>query len=84
MIKTKLRNVASGRMWEAHFRPDERRRLELERPSPFFVKFCVALVFKDVWRQCLWPKQISIQQPAHRIALVPPKSLLVATSSVTT
>jgi len=24
MVKTKLRNAASGRLWESHFRPDER------------------------------------------------------------
>ncbi len=31
-VKTKLRNVESGRMWEPHFRPDERlEELEVER-----------------------------------------------------
>src|SRR5439155_15776949 len=38
MIKTKLRNVASGRMWEPHFRPDERLEdLELERQTMEFL-----------------------------------------------
>src|SRR5215467_11873665 len=32
LVKTKLRNAASGRLWEPHFRPDERLEdLELER-----------------------------------------------------
>ncbi len=32
VVKTKLRNVASGRMWEPHFRPDERlQNVELEQ-----------------------------------------------------
>jgi len=32
MVKTKLRNAVSGRMWKRHFRPDERLEdLELER-----------------------------------------------------
>jgi elongation factor P len=32
MVKTKLRNAVSGRMWEPHFRPDERLEdLDLER-----------------------------------------------------
>ena len=31
MVKAKLRNAASGRVWEPHFRPDERREdLELD------------------------------------------------------
>jgi translation elongation factor P/translation initiation factor 5A len=37
MVKTKLRN-ASGRMWEPHFRPDERLEdLELERQTVEFL-----------------------------------------------
>jgi elongation factor P len=32
LVKTKLRDAASGRLWEPHFRPDERLEdLELER-----------------------------------------------------
>ena len=38
VVKTKLRNVSSGRMWEPHFRPDERlENLELERQSMEFL-----------------------------------------------
>jgi len=34
VVKSKLRNVTSGRMWEPHFRPDERLEdLELERKT---------------------------------------------------
>ena len=34
VVKTKLRNVTSGRMWEPHFRPDERLEdLELEQQT---------------------------------------------------
>ncbi len=37
-VKTKLRNALSGRMWEPHFRPDERLEdLELERESMEFL-----------------------------------------------
>ncbi len=38
VVKAKLRNVASGRMWEPHFRPDERLEdLELERHTMEFL-----------------------------------------------
>ncbi len=38
VVKTKLRNVNSGRLWEPHFRPDERLEdLELERQSMEFL-----------------------------------------------
>ena len=38
MVKTKLRSVASGRMWEPHFRPDERlEKLELDRQTMEFL-----------------------------------------------
>lgn len=38
VVKTKLRNVASGRMWEPHFRPDERlEELELDRQTMEFL-----------------------------------------------
>ncbi len=38
VVKTKLRNVTSGRMWEPHFRPDERLEdLELEQQTLEFV-----------------------------------------------
>lgn len=34
VVKTKLRNATSGRMWEPHFRPDERLEdLDLERKT---------------------------------------------------
>ena len=38
VVKTKLRNVTSGRMWEPHFRPDERLEdLELEQKTLEFL-----------------------------------------------
>ena len=38
VVKAKLRNAASGRMWEPHFRPDERLEdLELQRQAMEFV-----------------------------------------------
>lgn len=38
VVKTKLRNVSSGRMWEPHFRLDERlEELELERKTMEFL-----------------------------------------------
>ena len=38
VVKTKLRNVASGRMWEPHFRPDERMDdLDVERQTMEFL-----------------------------------------------
>jgi len=38
VVKTKLRNVSSGRFWEPHFRPDERLEdLELERQTMEFI-----------------------------------------------
>ncbi len=38
VVKTKLRNVNSGRLWEPHFRPDERLEdLELKRQSMEFL-----------------------------------------------
>ena len=38
VVKTKLRNTASGRLWEPHFRPDERLEdLELDRQSMEFL-----------------------------------------------
>lgn len=38
VVKTKLRNVASGRIWEPHFRPDERlEQLELQRETMEFL-----------------------------------------------
>lgn len=38
VVKTKLRNAASGRMWEPHFRPEERLEdLELERQTMEFL-----------------------------------------------
>jgi elongation factor P len=38
VVKTKLRNVSSGRFWEPHFRPDERLQdLELERQTMEFI-----------------------------------------------
>lgn len=38
VVKTKLRNVNSGRLWEPHFRPDERLEdLELERRTMEFL-----------------------------------------------
>ena len=38
VVKTKLRNVIGGRMWEPHFRPDERLEdLELERQTLEFL-----------------------------------------------
>lgn len=38
MVKAKLRNAASGRVWEPHFRPDERLEdLELERKAMEFL-----------------------------------------------
>jgi len=40
VVKTKLRNVMSGRMWERHFRPEERLEeleLELERQTMEFL-----------------------------------------------
>ncbi len=38
VVKTKLRNVTSGRLWEPHFRPDERLEdLELERQTMEFL-----------------------------------------------
>ena len=38
VVKTKLRNVTSGRMWEPHFRPEERlEELELERQTMEFL-----------------------------------------------
>jgi elongation factor P len=37
-VKMKLRNAESGRMWEPHFRPDERiERLDLERQTMEFL-----------------------------------------------
>ncbi len=37
-VKTKLRNAGSGRLWEPHFRPDERLEdLELERQTMEFL-----------------------------------------------
>ncbi len=37
-VKTKLRSTASGRLWEPHFRPDERLEdLELDRQSMEFL-----------------------------------------------
>ncbi len=38
LVKTKLRNLTSGRMWEPHFRPEERLEdLELERHTMEFL-----------------------------------------------
>ncbi len=38
VVKTKLRNTSSGRLWEPHFRPDERLEdLELERHNMEFL-----------------------------------------------
>jgi elongation factor P len=38
VVKTKLRNVIGGRMWEPHFRPDERlEALELEQETMEFL-----------------------------------------------
>jgi elongation factor P len=38
VVKTKLRNLSSGRLWEPHFRPDERLEdLELERQAMEFI-----------------------------------------------
>lgn len=38
VVKTKLRNVTSGRLWEPHFRPDERLEdLELQRQMMEFL-----------------------------------------------
>jgi len=38
VVKTKLRNVTSGRMWEPHFRPEERLEdLELEQQTLEFL-----------------------------------------------
>ncbi len=38
IVKTKLRNVVSGRMWEPHFRPDERLQdVELEQQMMEFL-----------------------------------------------
>jgi elongation factor P len=38
VVKTKLRNVSSGRLWEPHFRPDERLEdLELDRQAMEFI-----------------------------------------------
>ncbi len=38
VVKLKLRNVTSGRMWEPHFRPDERlENLELQRETMEFL-----------------------------------------------
>lgn len=38
VVKTKLRNVTSGRMWEPHFRPDERLdNLELQKETMEFL-----------------------------------------------
>ena len=38
VVKAKLRSVTSGRMWEPHFRPDERlEELELERQTMEFL-----------------------------------------------
>jgi elongation factor P len=38
VVKAKLRNATSGRMWEPHFRPDERLEdLELERQAMEFL-----------------------------------------------
>ena len=38
MVKAKLRNVSSGRMWEPHFRPAERLEdLEIERQAMEFL-----------------------------------------------
>jgi elongation factor P len=38
VVKTKLRNVTSGRMWEPHFRPDERLEdLELQQQTLEFL-----------------------------------------------
>jgi len=38
VVKTKLRSAASGRMWEPHFRPDERlEELDVERQTMEFL-----------------------------------------------
>lgn len=38
VVKTKLRNASSGRMWEPHFRPDERlEALDVERQTMEFL-----------------------------------------------
>ena len=38
VVKTKLRSVSSGRMWEPHFRPEERlEELDLERQTMEFL-----------------------------------------------
>ncbi len=38
VVKTKVRNIATGRMWEPHFRPDEHlEELELERQNMEFL-----------------------------------------------
>jgi elongation factor P len=38
VVKTKLRNVASSRMWEPHFRPDERvEELDVQRQTMEFL-----------------------------------------------
>lgn len=38
VVKTKLRNVSSGRMWEPHFRPDERlENLDLQKQTLEFL-----------------------------------------------
>ena len=38
VVKAKLRNVSSGRMWEPHFRPDERlEELDVERQTMEFL-----------------------------------------------
>jgi elongation factor P len=38
VVKAKLRSVSSGRMWEPHFRPDERpEELDLERQTMEFL-----------------------------------------------
>lgn len=38
VVKSKLRNVNSGRLWEPHFRPDERlENLELERQTMEYI-----------------------------------------------
>ncbi len=38
VVKTKLRNNTSGRLWEPHFRPDERLEdLDLERHNMEFL-----------------------------------------------
>lgn len=38
VVKSKLRNVSSGRFWEPHFRPDERlEELDLERQTMEFI-----------------------------------------------